>query len=641
MRWFMASTDRKDGVQASFERSHTTRRGLKLSLPLAFLPALMLSAGILAADARVAPGTATRTLSEWGCYLPLVASEVSISVTPDEGVQAYAVQDTPPEGWSVANISHGGTWDAVNEMVKWGPFFDDDPRTLTYEATPPDQETECGTFAGTASFDGQDAAIGGENELCLCPSHTITATAGDGGSIDPEGQVAVDWDEDQAFTITPDDCYEIDDVRVDGQSVGPVATYTFYNVQENHTIYATFSFLVLEITATAGRGGTIDPEGQVGVDCGDDQAFTIAPDECNEIEDVLVDGLSVGPVAACTFYDVHEDHTIEAVFDYVCCTVQHGIVAANHKWKTVKFPEPFDSLPVVVAGPATSKDREPGVVRIQKVTKKSFQIRFQEWDYLDGKHKTEAIRWMASETGVWALARGGQLCAGRFKVSSTKPKKVNFPAAFGKTPVVLAQVQTTKGARAVTDRICRVQKSNFLAGIQEQEDGQKHPNELVGYIAVSNGLTEVCGETCAAGLTPKKVRHKDFKVATALGSCKIFVEEEQSKDGEVKHKKEQVGYVAFGGTPLLVADMQTCAETDTATVRYRKTLKSLSFCEDERGEGLAGAAVLARVQGQQLPPVVITGAEPAMQGCGHPTVVTLDARESVVEGMRVAAFDHW
>jgi len=71
--------------------------------------------------------------------------------------------------------------------------------------------------------------------------HTITASAGTGGSIDPSGTVLVTDGEDQTFTITPSAGYHINDVLVDEVSVGAVTSYTFENVQADHTIAATFT----------------------------------------------------------------------------------------------------------------------------------------------------------------------------------------------------------------------------------------------------------------------------------------------------------------------------------------------------------------------------------------------------------------
>ena len=72
-------------------------------------------------------------------------------------------------------------------------------------------------------------------------THTITASAGAGGTISPAGAVMVTPGANQTFAITPDSGYAISAVTVDGGSVGAVASYTFTNVTASHTIQATFA----------------------------------------------------------------------------------------------------------------------------------------------------------------------------------------------------------------------------------------------------------------------------------------------------------------------------------------------------------------------------------------------------------------
>ena len=71
--------------------------------------------------------------------------------------------------------------------------------------------------------------------------YTITATAGEGGSITPHGDVSVKEGASQTFAITANNGYEIADVLVDGNSVGAVETYTFDEVKANHTITVSFN----------------------------------------------------------------------------------------------------------------------------------------------------------------------------------------------------------------------------------------------------------------------------------------------------------------------------------------------------------------------------------------------------------------
>jgi len=90
------------------------------------------------------------------------------------------------------------------------------------------------------------------------PTYTISATAGIGGSIDPEGSINIKKGNNHSFTITADTGYQIFDVLVDGTSVGVVSTYTFTNVQQDHTIEASFvQVYTLTLSADPAAGGTV------------------------------------------------------------------------------------------------------------------------------------------------------------------------------------------------------------------------------------------------------------------------------------------------------------------------------------------------------------------------------------------------
>lgn len=78
--------------------------------------------------------------------------------------------------------------------------------------------------------------------------YTVTAKAGKGGSITPEGVVEYLKSETPVYTVTPDEGYEIEDVVVDGKSVGAVSSYTFEALEGDHTIEASFR-----------KSGTVDP----------------------------------------------------------------------------------------------------------------------------------------------------------------------------------------------------------------------------------------------------------------------------------------------------------------------------------------------------------------------------------------------
>jgi hypothetical protein len=154
--------------------------------------------------------------------------------------------------------------------------------------------------------------------------YTITASAGDGGSISPVGDVVVSHGHSQAFNITSNTGYAISDILVDGTSVGAVSSYTFEDVTSDHMIHADFSVIQYTITASAGDGGSISPVGDVGVSHGQSQGFSITSNTGYTIGGVLVDGTPVGAVSSYTFTNVTGNHWIHAAFNMI----QHTITAS-------------------------------------------------------------------------------------------------------------------------------------------------------------------------------------------------------------------------------------------------------------------------------------------------------------------------
>ncbi|MEL6823087.1 MAG: hypothetical protein AAFP70_15110, partial [Calditrichota bacterium] len=149
----------------------------------------------------------------------------------------------------------------------------------------------------------------------------IDAIAGTGGSISPSGTVNITGGTDQLFTITPDVGYHILNVVINGQNLGAISSFQFNNVVTNHTIEATFELNTYPIVSQAGSGGTITPSGNVLVDHGSDQVYQITPNTGLEIEDVFVDGVSVGAIGVYEFVAVTEPHAIQALFQPITHTI--------------------------------------------------------------------------------------------------------------------------------------------------------------------------------------------------------------------------------------------------------------------------------------------------------------------------------
>jgi hypothetical protein len=130
---------------------------------------------------------------------------------------------------------------------------------------------------------------------------------------------------------------------IDGLKVEPVSSYVFNNVTQDHSIHVKFekiekpsitipSLKKYFITATAGEGGTITPEGNTMVYHRGNITFTIIPNDGYIILDVKVDGVSVEPLTTYTFSNVQKDHALHA--EFVPC-YKLTLESDNPEWGTV------------------------------------------------------------------------------------------------------------------------------------------------------------------------------------------------------------------------------------------------------------------------------------------------------------------
>ncbi len=145
-------------------------------------------------------------------------------------------------------------------------------------------------------------------------SYTLNASAGANGAISPSGSVSVSQGSSQTFGIQPTAHYHTAAVSIDGTPIGAVGSYTFSNVNANHSIAASFAIDTYAITATAGANGAIQPAGTIQAPYGTNRAYTIQANAGYRIANVIVDGVSRGALASYTFSAVTAAHSISASF---------------------------------------------------------------------------------------------------------------------------------------------------------------------------------------------------------------------------------------------------------------------------------------------------------------------------------------
>ena len=271
-------------------------------------------------------------------------------------------------------------------------------------------------------------------------TYTITATAGAGGSIAPTGSVTVNEGAEQTFTITPNEGYEIADVLVDSSSVlGQLSgnSYTFTNVQADHTISVTFRATgggepepeTHTITASAGEGGSITPTGTVTVEKGASQTFNITPDEGYEIAEVVVDNSSVLDQLTgnrYTFTGVQENHTISVTF-----RATGGEPEPEPETYTITADvDPVEAGTVTVNGSGTSATVTANTSVTLKATANS-GYRFTGWTSSDGVTFANA----SNESTTFTMPAGDvAVTAGFTRTSSgsTTPSKTPSQQAVDK-----------------------------------------------------------------------------------------------------------------------------------------------------------------------------------------------------------------
>jgi len=129
-------------------------------------------------------------------------------------------------------------------------------------------------FRGSWSFTADTAPITPPSGTA---SYKITATAGIGGTISPGGTTTVSAAGQLTYTIKANEGYYIADVKVDGSEVTATTSYTFSDVNTDHTIEVTFKqeSQTPDVPDVTAPGMTTQP-GNATVKVGETATFTIA-----------------------------------------------------------------------------------------------------------------------------------------------------------------------------------------------------------------------------------------------------------------------------------------------------------------------------------------------------------------------------
>lgn len=151
----------------------------------------------------------------------------------------------------------------------------------------------------------------------LSARFTIAASTTGNGTISPAGTTSYLKRKAIRYTLTPAPDHHIIDVKVNGNSVGAVDSYTFDPIQSNQTIEATFGPAppTFTLTTNASAGGTLAPAGPFTLARGTSQHLMVKP-TVGARADVRIDGKPIGARERFTVSHITSPHTVTATFSH-------------------------------------------------------------------------------------------------------------------------------------------------------------------------------------------------------------------------------------------------------------------------------------------------------------------------------------
>jgi subtilisin family serine protease len=248
-----------------------------------------------------------------------------------------------------------------------------------------------------------------------------------------------------------------------------------------------------------------------------------------------------------------------------------GEVRIDHKWKKVNLSNKYKD-PVVFTSPLTFNGKDPAHVRLKNVKNDSFQIKVEEWKYLDGSHVKEHVKYIVFEQGEYLLPYAKILEVGSLKANHNFSKK-NYMFDYAEKPIVIAQAQSLRGGQPIITRTS-VGDDYFRSKVQEEERLGKHLLESIGYLVLSQGYGKF-GDIGYSTFSDETVNHNWQKIFIPLINANmfladdqsyigsdttelrakyningnlddfsnyidVFLEEEQTRDNETRHKEENI-----------------------------------------------------------------------------------------------------
>jgi hypothetical protein len=225
-------------------------------------------------------------------------------------------------------------------------------------------------------------------------------------------------------------------------------------------------------------------------------------------------------------------------------SVQYGSIGvANITWNSVFFRDAYPSIPAIIVGSPTNKNSTVALSSRAKLINRAtrFNLQLAPWSYqkVTGLTKEETVPYFVLEAGNYNFG-GINAQAGKYSIGPAWTA-CTFATAFDTIPVVFTSQLISATNYATTVRVRNVTKTGFEARIMKETAITTLPStESVSFIAMTPGTGVINHHSVRVGKTSTNA------IGTVFSS------------------------IPFGDSipnPLFIAQMQTCNDDTTATLR--------------------------------------------------------------------------
>ncbi len=144
--------------------------------------------------------------------------------------------------------------------------------------------------------------------------YAVTVEPTENGTVAPNEDYTLNRFEQKTFVFTPDAGYRVKDVRINGVSIGAVASYTFTNVRADQTLAVEFERITHTVNVICGENGTADRTGLLQVISGESLTIRILANEKYHIDTIKINGEIIASANPLTIENVTQDMLVEITF---------------------------------------------------------------------------------------------------------------------------------------------------------------------------------------------------------------------------------------------------------------------------------------------------------------------------------------